>query len=60
MHCNRCGLLIDDEVEEVPGVNTSTTDIRSERTVVECARPVDPELIVNAIAEAGYQGRHLG
>ncbi|MFE1809894.1 heavy-metal-associated domain-containing protein [Streptomyces sp. NPDC059533] len=59
MHCNSCGLLIDDAVEELPGVTTSTTDIRTERTIVECAGPVDPELILNAITEAGYQGCHL-
>ncbi|WP_314251983.1 heavy-metal-associated domain-containing protein [Streptomyces kutzneri] len=60
MHCNSCGLLIDDEVEELPGVTASTTDVRTERTVVECATPVDPEQIIAAITEAGYQGRHLG
>ncbi|MFF2194559.1 heavy-metal-associated domain-containing protein [Streptomyces sp. NPDC058157] len=58
-HCNSCGLLIDDEIEELPGVTTSFTDVRTERTVVECVNPVDPELIIAAIAEAGYQGRHL-
>ncbi|MFM9373035.1 cation transporter [Streptomyces sp. Da 82-17] len=54
MHCNSCGLLIDDEVEEVPGVTTSTTDLRTERTVVELEHPVPAEEIVAAIAAAGY------
>jgi Cu+-exporting ATPase len=59
-HCDSCGLLIDDEVEELPGVTASTTDVRTGRTVVECATPVDPERIIAAITEAGYRGRHLG
>lgn len=59
-HCNSCGLLVDDEVEELPGVTASTTDVRTGRTVVECATAVDPERIIAAITEAGYQGRHLG
>ncbi|MFF3863928.1 heavy-metal-associated domain-containing protein [Streptomyces sp. NPDC002209] len=54
MHCNSCGLLIDDEVEELPGVTSSTTDVRTERTVVELTGPIPAERIVAAIAEAGY------
>ncbi|MDI3384704.1 heavy metal-associated domain-containing protein [Streptomyces sp. B-S-A8] len=54
MHCNSCGLLIDDEVEELPGVTTSTTHLRTERTVVELERPVPAQEIVAAIATAGY------
>ncbi|MDI3420875.1 cation transporter [Streptomyces luteolus] len=54
MHCNSCGLLIDDEIEELPGVTTSTTNLRTERTVVELERPVPAQEIVAAIAAAGY------
>ncbi|MDH6539938.1 heavy metal-associated domain-containing protein [Streptomyces sp. SPB4] len=54
MHCGSCGLLIDDEVEELPGVSTSATDVRKERTVVHLAAAVPAERIVAAIAEAGY------
>ncbi|MFG2873632.1 heavy-metal-associated domain-containing protein [Streptomyces sp. NPDC048337] len=54
MHCNSCGLLIDDEIEELAGVTASTTDLRTERTVVELARPVPAEQIIEAIATAGY------
>ncbi|MFD9371770.1 heavy-metal-associated domain-containing protein [Streptomyces sp. NPDC060020] len=59
MHCNSCGLLIDDEVEELPGVTSSTTDVRKERTVVELTGPVPAERIVEAIAEAGYTATPL-
>lgn len=35
MHCASCGLLIDDPVEDIPGVKRSQTDMRAERTTVE-------------------------
>ncbi|GLV88140.1 hypothetical protein Slala03_78290 [Streptomyces lavendulae subsp. lavendulae] len=54
MRCGSCGLLIDDEVEEVPGVTASTTDVRRQRTVVHLAAAVPAERIIAAIAEAGY------
>ena len=61
MHCASCGLLIDDLVEEVPGVASSTTHVRTGRTVVACAAgvDVDPAVVAAAIAEAGYQARRL-
>ncbi|MGW7098785.1 heavy-metal-associated domain-containing protein [Streptomyces sp. NPDC054838] len=54
MHCNSCGLLIDDEVEELAGVASSTTDVRRERTVVDLTRALPAEQITAAIAGAGY------
>ncbi|MGE7385156.1 cation transporter [Streptomyces sp. NPDC004126] len=54
MHCNSCGLLIDDEVEELPGVTASTTSLRTGRTVVETDGHVTPADVVAAIATAGY------
>jgi copper chaperone len=59
MHCASCGLLIDDTVEEVPGVLSSSTDVRAARTVVTVAdgASVDPVTIIKAISEAGYTAR---
>lgn len=55
MHCDSCGLLIDDEAEELPGVRSSTTDVRRGRTVVECSvPPPDSATVIQAIAKAGY------
>lgn len=61
MHCASCGLLIDDLVEEVLGVASSTTHVPSGRTVVACAdgADVDPAALAAAIAQAGYQARPL-
>jgi copper chaperone len=35
MHCTSCSLLIDETLEELPGVVTSSTDLRRETTTVE-------------------------
>ncbi|MDI2130155.1 heavy-metal-associated domain-containing protein [Yinghuangia seranimata] len=55
-HCSSCGLLIDDELEDVPGVRSASTDVRTGRTVVRFATdPVNPELLVAAVERAGYR-----
>jgi copper chaperone len=61
MHCGSCGLLVDETLEELPGVRSASTDVRAGRTVVE----VDPALctaeqIVAAVAEAGYSAKVAG
>ena len=55
MHCASCGLLVDDVIEDLDGVERSQTDSRRGRTVV-VADPsaVTVEEIVAAVAEAGY------
>ena len=60
MHCASCGLLIDEAVEELPGVNVCTTDVRRRRARVE----LDPTVITvgevaAAIAELGYRALPL-
>ncbi|MFB7368420.1 heavy-metal-associated domain-containing protein [Streptomyces sp. NPDC056222] len=57
MHCNSCGLLVDDEIEDLSGVSSSTTDLRTERTLVELDTPVPADEIITAIATAGYTAR---
>ena len=56
MHCTSCGLLIDDAVEQLPGVRTASTSQRSGRTTVEIddGKLCTPSQVVAAIAEAGY------
>jgi Cu+-exporting ATPase len=55
MHCASCGLLIDDTLEDLPGVIRSTTSPRTRRTTVE-TQPgqATPAALIAAIAEAGY------
>ena len=35
MHCASCGMLIDETLEELPGVLSSSTDLRRETSTVE-------------------------
>jgi Cu+-exporting ATPase len=61
MHCASCGLLIDDAVEELDGVQRCETDSRRGRTVVSADPTVTTvEAIVAAIADAGYRAEPVG
>ena len=54
MHCGSCGILIDEVMEDVPGVRSSTTDVRAGRTTVEHDDAAHLDAIVAAVEEAGY------
>lgn len=55
MHCASCGLLIDDAVEELPGVIRVHTDTRTDRTTVELdGTGVGVDEVIAAIAAEGY------
>ncbi|MFD3928312.1 heavy-metal-associated domain-containing protein [Streptomyces sp. NPDC058614] len=55
MHCSSCGMLIDDELEEVPGVRSARTDVRRGRSIVRLkdAASVDTDLLIKAVQVAG-------
>lgn len=55
MHCPSCGLLIDDELEKVPGVRSASTDVRTGRSTVRLEEgvDVDPAVLVAAVEGAG-------
>lgn len=61
MHCASCGLLIDDELGDVPGVRSARTDVRKGRSVVHLADEgsVDPSTLITAVQRAGYQATVL-
>ncbi|MCJ0873874.1 cation transporter [Streptomyces sp. AP-93] len=63
MHCTSCGLLIDDELEDLPGVRSATTDVRAGRSVVrlEDGAGIDTAALVAAVEAAGdYTARIAG
>lgn len=61
MHCASCGLLIDDAVADIEGVDRSETDSRRGRTVVSADPAVATvEDIVAAVAAAGYRAEPVG
>ncbi|CAM5681521.1 hypothetical protein GCM10010222_20050 [Streptomyces tanashiensis] len=55
MHCSSCGMLIDDELEELAGVRSARTDVRKGRTVVRLEEgvDVDADALVAAVKGAG-------
>lgn len=58
MHCVSCSLLIDESVEEIPGVISSSTDLRRETTTVEYdPAQTDPTVIAEEISKLGYSAR---
>ncbi|MEV8311753.1 cation transporter [Streptomyces flavidovirens] len=60
MHCTSCGLLIDDELEDLPGVRSAATDVRAGRSVVllEEGADVDSAVLVAAVEAAGDYTAH--
>ena len=58
MHCTSCSLLIDETLEELPGVVSSSTDLRRETTTVEYD-PAQTSLtaIAAEIVKLGYSAR---
>ena len=56
MHCGSCAMLIDDALEDVPGVISTRTSVKGGRTVVELDPDrVDAEDVVATITQLGYQ-----
>ena len=52
MHCANRGLLIDEVLEDLPGVTSSSTDTRHNTTVVI----YDPDIVAPADITAGVDG----
>ncbi|MDX8037227.1 heavy metal-associated domain-containing protein [Lentzea sp. BCCO 10_0856] len=56
MHCGSCALLIDDALEDLPGVQSTQTTVKQGRSTVELdPSQSTPEDIIRAIEELGYQ-----
>jgi copper chaperone CopZ len=60
MHCASCGILVDDCMEDVDGVVTAQTDLRSGRCVAVVADTVSDAEVLAAVVEAGYTGIIVG
>ena len=60
MHCGSCALLVDDALEDLPGVLSTTTTVKQGRSTVEL--DVDrssPEDVIGVIEELGYRASPL-
>lgn len=58
MHCASCSILIDETLEELPGVVSSSTDLRRETTTVEYDSALTSvTAITEEIVKLGYEVR---
>lgn len=56
MHCGSCALLIDDTLEDLPGVHSTQTTMKQGRSTVELdASQNSPEDVIAAIEDLGYR-----
>ena len=55
MHCASCSLLIDDTLEDLPGVQRSHTDLKANRATVQLDTALTTaQQVIDAIADLGY------
>lgn len=60
MHCGSCALLIDDALEDLPGVHGTRTTMRQGRSTVELdVTRSSPADVINAIEGLGYRASPL-
>lgn len=58
MHCASCSLLIDETLEDLPGVAASNTSVTKGHTVVELdTERISTEEVAAAISQLGYHAR---
>jgi copper chaperone CopZ len=56
MHCGSCALLIDDALEDLPGVHSTQTTMKKGCSTVELdLTRTSPEDVMNAIEALGYR-----
>jgi copper chaperone CopZ len=56
MHCGSCALLIDDALEDLPGVHSTQTTMKHGRSTVELdASRTSPQEVIAAIEDLGYR-----
>ena len=60
MHCGSCALLIDDALEDLPGVHSTQTKMKHGRSTVELdANQSSIEDVIHAIEQLGYRASPL-
>lgn len=56
MHCGSCALLIDDTLEDLPGVRATQTTLKQGRSTVELdASQSSSKDVIHAIEQLGYR-----
>ena len=60
MHCGSCPLLIDDTLEDLPGVSRSQTELKAARSTVWLdTTHTDPQQVIETISDLGYTATAL-
>lgn len=59
MHCASCALLIDDTLEDLPGVRSTQTSMKRGRSIVELEPGTTPADVIAAVGELGYMTYHV-
>ncbi|GAA3137546.1 heavy-metal-associated domain-containing protein [Kribbella aluminosa] len=60
MHCGSCALHIDDALEDLPGVHSTTTTKKQGRSTVELdLSKSNPADVITLIEELGYRASAL-
>lgn len=61
MHCGSCALLIDDALEDLPGVRSTRTAVKQGLSTVELdSSQSSPQDVIAAIEELGYRASATG
>lgn len=56
MHCGSCAMLIDDALEDLPGVRGAQTSVKQGLSTVELdAGATSPDDVISTIEELGYR-----
>ena len=55
MHCGSCSLLIDDTLEDLPGVSRSHTELKAGRSTLQLDTALtDAQQVIDTIIDLGY------
>ncbi len=57
MHCGSCGMLIDDALEDLPGVTKAHTNVRKGVTTVDHDGKVSASKVIKIVTRLGYQAQ---
>jgi len=55
MTCGHCVTSVKEEVGEIPGVRDVDVELSSGRVTVTSEEPIDPGVVHQAVADAGYE-----
>ncbi len=56
MHCAGCVSAVEGALRRVPGVTSASVNLSTERATVSSAAPIEPDRLIAALRDAGYDG----